>query len=215
MPADFANTGQIHHAHHLFDKCTAGFNCRNSQYSPSIPNQYSHSESGTARRRTTNTWFDELGDLSLPLFKRLISATKTRDHTSPDLIEGCLIAYAKRYISTSLPPSQDEQRELLQTIISNLPREKRLTSSTSAIKFLFGLLRTTNILNIAKIYRDALEKKIGSQLERYSRNSLTSGKRWVIVLDLLLTVTTAVNGLCGASRIKKKIIFPEMAQMVT
>ncbi|KAK1394948.1 hypothetical protein POM88_014004 [Heracleum sosnowskyi] len=109
---------------------------------------------------------------------------RTRDHTSPDLIEGCLIAYAKRYIpcisrsnwkqpsSTSLPPSQDEQRELLETIISNLPREKRLTSSTSAIKFLFRLLRTANILNIAEIYRDAPEKKIGSQFEQATLDDL-------------------------------------------
>lgn len=175
----------------IVNRCLDSVAKRASATDPSLfgwpvnePASGSHSESGTARPRTTNTWFDELGDLSLPLFKRLISAMRTRDHTSPDLIEGCLIAYAKRYIpgisrsnwkqssSTSLPPSQDEQRELLETIISNLPREKRLTSSTSAIKFLFGLLRTANILNIAEIYRDALEKKIGSQLEQATLDDL-------------------------------------------
>lgn len=175
----------------IVNRCLDSVAKRASTTDPSLfgwpvnePATASQSESGTARRRTTNTWFDELGDLSLPLFKRLISAMRTRDHTSPDLIEGCLIAYAKRYIpgisrsnwkqssSTSLPPSQDEQRELLETIISNLPREKRLTSSTSAIKFLFGLLRTANILNIAEVYRDALEKKIGSQLEQATLDDL-------------------------------------------
>ncbi|KAK1363876.1 BTB/POZ domain-containing protein [Heracleum sosnowskyi] len=175
----------------IVNRCLDSVAKRASTTDPSLfgwpvnePASGSHSESGTARRRTTNTWFDELGDLSLPLFKRLISAMRTRDHTSPDLIESCLIAYAKKYIpgisrsnwkqssSTSLPPSQDEQRELLETIISNLPREKRLASSTSAIKFLFGLLRTANILNIAEIYRDALEKKIGSQLEQATLDDL-------------------------------------------
>lgn len=179
----------------IVDRCLDSIAKRASTTDPSLfgwpvvnePASSSHSESGTARRRTANSWFDELGDLSLPLFKRLISAMRTRDHTSPDLIEGCLIAYAKRYIpgisrsnwkqsssssSTSLPPSQDEQIELLETIISNLPREKRLTSSTSAIKFLFGLLRTANILNIAEIYRDALERKIGSQLEQATLDDL-------------------------------------------
>lgn len=176
----------------IVNRCLDSVAKRASTTDPSLfgwpvnePASGSNTESGTTRRRTTNTWFDELGDLSLPLFKRLISAMRTRDHTSPDLIEGCLIAYAKRYIpgisrsnwkqssSTSLPPpSQDEQRELLETIISNLPREKRLASSTSAIKFLFGLLRTANILNIAEIYRDALEKKIGSQLEQATLDDL-------------------------------------------
>ncbi|KAL8117546.1 hypothetical protein AgCh_015432 [Apium graveolens] len=175
----------------IVNRCLDSVAKRASTTDPSLfgwpvnePASGSNSESGTTRRRTTNTWFDELGDLSLPLFKRLISAMRTRDHTSPDLIEGCLIAYAKQYIpgisrsnwkqssSTSLPPSQDEQRELLETIISNLPREKRLASSTPAIKFLFGLLRTSNILNIDEIYRNALEKKIGSQLEQATLDDL-------------------------------------------
>ncbi|WOH10034.1 hypothetical protein DCAR_0729495 [Daucus carota subsp. sativus] len=175
----------------IVNRCLESVAKRASTTDPSLfgwpvnePASASQTDSGTGRRRTSNTWFDELGDLGLPLFKRLISALRARDHTSPDLIEGCLIAYAQRYIpgisrsnwkqssSTSLPPSQDEQRELLETIISNLPHEKRLASSTSAIKFLFGLLRTANILNIAETYRDALEKKIGSQLEQATLDDL-------------------------------------------
>lgn len=175
----------------IVNRCLDSVAKRASTADPSLfgwpvnePAPASQTESGTARRKTTDTWFDELGDLSLPLFKRLISAMRSRDHTSPDLIEGCLIAYAKRYIpgisrsnwkqssSNPLPPSQDEQRELLETIISNLPHQKRLASSTSAIKFLFGLLRTANILNIAETYRDSLEKKIGSQLEQATLDDL-------------------------------------------
>lgn len=175
----------------IVNKCLDSVANRASTTDPSLfgwpvnePASGSQTGSGTARRRTTNTWFDELGDLSLPLFKRLISAMRSRDLTSPDLIEGCLISYAKRYIpgisrsnwkqstSTSLPPSEDEQRELLETIIFNLPHEKRLASSTTAMKFLFGLLRTANILNVAETYRDALEKKIGSQLEQATLDDL-------------------------------------------
>lgn len=143
-------------------------------------------ETGAGRRRNINTWFDELSHLSLQLFKRLISAMRARDLMSPDIIESCLIAYGKRYIpgisrssrkqlsSGSVPPSEDEQRELLETIIANLPHEKSssVASSTASIRFLFGLLRTANILKATETCRDALEKKIGSQLEQATLDDL-------------------------------------------
>ncbi|KAM7516598.1 hypothetical protein LguiA_006181 [Lonicera macranthoides] len=135
---------------------------------------------GGTRSTGEDSWFESLGLLSLPLFRRLISAMKARD-LSPEIIESCLICYAKRYIpgisrtsrkpSSSTVPSENEQRELLETIISNLPLENSSRSPTT-IRFLFGLLRTANILNASENCRSALEKKIGSQLDQATLDDL-------------------------------------------
>ncbi|KAE8707701.1 BTB/POZ domain-containing protein [Hibiscus syriacus] len=134
-----------------------------------------------ARTNNLESWFEDLAMLSLPLFKRFILTLKRRD-LSPEVIESCLMCYAKKYIpgtsrsnrkpSSSLAAaiSESEQRELLETIISNLPLEK--TRSSTAMRFLFGLLRTANILNSSEPSKAALEKKIGFQLEQATLDDL-------------------------------------------
>ncbi|XP_041024777.1 BTB/POZ domain-containing protein At5g66560 [Juglans microcarpa x Juglans regia] len=142
---------------------------------------------GLRRGPNAESWLEDLVLLSLPFFKRLISAMKAED-LSPEIIESCLILYAKKHIpgisrlnnrrpssssSSSIAISESEQRELLETIISNLPLEKSSSrSSSTATRFLFGLLRTVNILNASEDCRAALEKKIGSQLEQASLDDL-------------------------------------------
>ncbi|TXG59544.1 hypothetical protein EZV62_014117 [Acer yangbiense] len=142
-------------------------------------------EAGLRRKATKNaeSWLEDLSLLSLPLLKRLISAMQQRD-LNPDIIESCLMYYAKKYIpgisrssrkpsSSSTIPSEDEQRELLETVIANLPLEKSSSSTSStATRFLFGLLRTANILNASESCRSALEKKIGSQLDQATLDDL-------------------------------------------
>ncbi|KAL0332244.1 UNVERIFIED_CONTAM: BTB/POZ domain-containing protein [Sesamum calycinum] len=100
------------------------------------------------------------------------------------IIESCLIHYAKKYIpgisrttrkpssSSTSVPTENEQRELLETIISNLPKEKTLRSAPNATRLLFGLLRTAYILNASEACRLTLEKKIGSQLEQATLDDL-------------------------------------------
>lgn len=137
--------------------------------------------------RGTNavSWFEDLAQLSLPLFKRLIFSMRDQD-VSSEVIENCLMNYAKKYIpgisrsnrkpslpssSSSCMPTETEQKELLETVISNLPLEKSSRNST-ATRFLFGLLRTANILNASESCKAALEKKIGSQLEQATLDDL-------------------------------------------
>ncbi|XP_028763977.1 BTB/POZ domain-containing protein At5g66560 [Neltuma alba] len=142
-------------------------------------------ESGGRRKSIPrgDSWFEDLGLLSLPLFKQVIHAMKEAD-LSPDIIESSLMYYAKKYIpgasrssrrpmtsSSSSVVSEAEQKELLEFILSNLPLGKSSGSST-ATRFLFGLLRTANILNVSEAGRDALEKKIGSQLEQATLDDL-------------------------------------------
>ncbi|XWS45342.1 hypothetical protein CRYUN_Cryun15aG0128300 [Craigia yunnanensis] len=135
-----------------------------------------------ARTNNVQSWFEDLSLLSLALFKRLILTLKTRD-LSPEIIESCLMCYAKKHIpgtsrsnrkrsSSASVVSESEQRELLETIISNLPLEKSPSRSSTATRFLFGLLRTANILNASESSKAALEKKIGFQLEQATLDDL-------------------------------------------
>ncbi|KAF8405138.1 hypothetical protein HHK36_010036 [Tetracentron sinense] len=138
------------------------------------------------RATTSDSWLEDLALLSLPLYKRLVSAMKARDLSS-DIIESSLISYAKRSIpglsrskrksSTTSIASEAEQRELLETIITNLPPEKSTSSrsrsgSSRTTRFLFGLLRTANILNASEACRAALERRIASQLEQATLDDL-------------------------------------------
>ncbi|XP_073293926.1 BTB/POZ domain-containing protein At5g66560-like isoform X1 [Primulina huaijiensis] len=131
-----------------------------------------------------DSWLDELWLLSLPILKRLIFAMKNFNSSS-EIIESCLISYAKKYIpgssrttnkpsSSSRVPTENEQRELLETIVSHLPAYKTSHSNLSlkTTRFLFGLLRTAYILNASGVCRSALEKIIGSQLERATLDDL-------------------------------------------
>ncbi|PON54083.1 Voltage dependent potassium channel [Parasponia andersonii] len=141
---------------------------------------------GLSRATNADSWLEELPLLCLPLFKRLISAMRARDLSS-EMIESCLIHYAKKCIpgisrtnrkpplsssSSSSLVSETEQKELLETIISNLPVERSSIRSSTATRFLFGLLRTANILNISETSKSALEKKLGSQLEQATLDDL-------------------------------------------
>lgn len=130
-----------------------------------------------------DSWLDEIGFLSSTFFKRLIFAMKNLN-VSGEIIESCLIHYANKCIpgitrtarktssSSSSVPTENDQRELLETIISNLPKEKTLRSGSTATRYLFGLLRTAYILNASEGCRLTLEKKIGLQLEEATLDDL-------------------------------------------
>ncbi|KAK3416106.1 hypothetical protein EUGRSUZ_H01939 [Eucalyptus grandis] len=145
-----------------------------------------------SRGSNVESWLEDLSLLSLPLFRRLISAMRDADLSS-EIVETCLIHYAKRYIpgvsrssrkpplpssssSSSSVPSESEQRELLETIIANLPPGKTASRSSAAAttttRFLFGLLRTAIILNASEDCRASLERKVGLQLEEATLDDL-------------------------------------------
>ncbi|KAJ6774476.1 hypothetical protein OIU79_017802 [Salix purpurea] len=106
-----------------------------------------------AKSNNADSWFEDLTLLSLQLFKRLILGYENGRSESGD------------------SASEGEQREVLETIVSNLPLQKSSRSSTTT-RFLFGLLRTANILNAAEECRSTLEKKIGLQLEQATLDDL-------------------------------------------
>lgn len=126
-------------------------------------------------------WVEDLAQLSSEFFNRVISAMR-QEEVNLEIIESCLIHYAKRCFpgitrsnrkpsSSSSIASEAEQRELLELIVSSLPLEKSSQSQTST-RYLFGLLRTANILNASEGCKSTLERKIGAQLEQASLDDL-------------------------------------------
>ncbi|CAL4927531.1 unnamed protein product [Urochloa decumbens] len=134
------------------------------------------------------TWFDDLAGLSLATFTRVIAAMKDRG-VGPEVVEGALIAYAKRSIpglsrtgrhvggggaaAAAAPAStaDGDQKALLETVIANLPEETVKSSAhtgtavgATAARVLFGLLRTASILHASESSRDALERRAAARL---------------------------------------------------
>ncbi|KAG1367048.1 BTB/POZ domain-containing protein [Cocos nucifera] len=141
------------------------------------------SSSSTAAAAAADSWFEALTILSLPMYKRVIAAMKAQDMGS-EAMEAALVSYAKRSIPglsratttcrhASAPvASEPEQRELLETVITNLPTEKSSRARRTTTRFLFGLLRTANILRASEASRMALERKIASQLDEATLDDL-------------------------------------------
>jgi hypothetical protein len=144
---------------------------------------------GDRHRRKNNgaggagaSWLDDLAGLSLGMFTRVIAAMKERG-VVPEVIEGALIAYAKRSIpglsrtgphvggGAALASSCGEQKTILETIIFNLPEETikstanaGTTMGATTARVLFGLLRTASILHTSEASRNALERRAAGRL---------------------------------------------------
>ncbi|KAL8200613.1 hypothetical protein R6Q57_011952 [Mikania cordata] len=127
-----------------------------------------------------NWWLDELNLLNPALFKRLIMVMKGKT-LNQQIIETCLLRYAKKHISginritrkpqVSCKPSEIDQKQLLETIVTNLP-EQTYSRSSTAVKIFFGMLRSANILNASDDCKSTLENKIGSQFEQATLDDL-------------------------------------------
>ncbi|KAL0398274.1 UNVERIFIED_CONTAM: BTB/POZ domain-containing protein [Sesamum radiatum] len=138
------------------------------------------------KHASSDWWYEDASTLSLPLYKRLISAMESRG-IKPEILAGSLNSYAKKYLpglnrrqaasesSNRLAPvgsvaslSEEEQKLLLEEIDQLLPMQKGLVST----KFLFGLLRTAKILRANPSCISNLEKRIGMQLDQATLEDL-------------------------------------------
>lgn len=141
-----------------------------------------------ARPKNSNSdwWYEDASTLSLSLYKRLIEVMESRG-IKQEIIAGSLALYAKMYLpglnrrqisgesSTRLtpaalgsPPSEEDQKILLEEIDQLLPMQKGLVPT----KFLFGLLRTAMILRASPSCISNLEKRIGMQLDQATLEDL-------------------------------------------
>uniref|UniRef100_A0A7N0V570 Uncharacterized protein n=1 Tax=Kalanchoe fedtschenkoi TaxID=63787 RepID=A0A7N0V570_KALFE len=128
------------------------------------------------------SWLQDLAGLGFHLFKLLILEMRVKE-VSSEIIENCLIFYAKKYIRGISEPSrmpassplhslsQTDQRDLLETVVTNLPM-KRSSRFSPATRYLSGLLRTANLLNATESCRSVLEKKIGFVLDQATLDDL-------------------------------------------
>ncbi|KAL2930461.1 hypothetical protein RDABS01_035871 [Bienertia sinuspersici] len=136
------------------------------------------------KNSSSDWWYDDVSTLSFPLYKRLISAMESRG-LKPEIISGSIAYYAKKYIpglnrrqgdsssrlvpqSMSSPPSEEDQKLLVEEIDKLLPVQKGLVSA----KFLFGLLRTAMILRAESACISSLEKRVGMQLDQANLEDL-------------------------------------------
>lgn len=133
-------------------------------------------------------WVDEITDLRIDLFQRLLSAMKSRGIRNESL-GGALIHYAQKTLKPlskkgnydakskvkltldglmNSKAMEHEQRILVESIVSMLPQEKHIFST----HFLLGLLRTAIILDTTVACRLDLERRVGAQLENASVDDL-------------------------------------------
>ncbi|KAJ3672787.1 hypothetical protein LUZ60_006161 [Juncus effusus] len=147
---------------------------------PSQPVLWNGLDTGIRRRSgprsisSSDSWLEDISLLNLAMYKRVISAMAAQ-HVPSQTLEASIVAYANRCIpglsrssqhhSSAPVVSETEQRDILETVITNLPPEKS-RSGMASTRFLFRLLRTANILRASEASRTVLERKIGSQLER-------------------------------------------------
>ncbi|KAI3439168.1 uncharacterized protein J3R85_005127 [Psidium guajava] len=131
------------------------------------------------KKASSDWWYEDVSSLRFTLYKRLISAMGTRG-IKPEIIAGSLTFYARKYlpglnrrqgitesstrlasVSLGAPPSEEEQKDLLEEVDRLLPMQKGLVPT----KFLFGLLRTATIIRASPSCISNLEKRVGMQLD--------------------------------------------------
>ncbi|CAN6356750.1 unnamed protein product [Urochloa humidicola] len=119
-------------------------------------------------------WVEDLCDLEVCLYKKVILAIKAKGRTSSDVIGEALRAYACRRLFSSLDNAINNGLDCtkhcttLETIISLLPTEKGSVSCSLLLK----LLRASCLLGSGETYRNDLVKRIGTQLDRASVSDL-------------------------------------------
>uniref|UniRef100_A0A5B7B9B6 Putative BZIP domain class transcription factor n=1 Tax=Davidia involucrata TaxID=16924 RepID=A0A5B7B9B6_DAVIN len=138
------------------------------------------------KNSSSDWWYEDVSTLSLPIYKRLISAMESRG-IKQEIIAGSLTFYAKKFlpglnrrqgtsessnhlapVGLGAPPSEEDQKLLLEEIDRLLPMQKGLVST----KFLFGLLRTAMILRASPSFISNLERRIGMQLDQATLEDL-------------------------------------------
>ncbi|KAL2460321.1 BTB/POZ domain-containing protein NPY2 [Abeliophyllum distichum] len=133
-----------------------------------------HGWNGVRSRMVPNDWWvEDLIELEIELYKRVIITIKTKGTISNEVIGEALKAYAYR----KLPDSNkgvmqyndlSKLRPTLDTILYLLPAEKGSVSCS----FLLKLLKAAISLNAGEMVKEELVKRIGQQLEEASVNDL-------------------------------------------
>lgn len=122
----------------------------------------------TPRSPKAEWWYEDVCLLSLPLYKRLILAIKSKG-MKPENIAGSLKCYAMKHIpvlnsmqaSAISAQSETEQRAVIHELVELLPLDKGVNPT----RFLVSLLRGAMVLHANPSSSENLERRIGAQLD--------------------------------------------------
>lgn len=135
-------------------------------------------------------WVEDLCDLQIDMYKRVITTIKTKGRVAADVIGEALKAYVYRrlpWLSKGIYQGGDlaKYRYLVDTITWLLPGEKNSVSCS----FLLKLLHASIMLECGEIGRRELMKKIGQQLEEATVADLLvrapSGETTIYNIDIV------------------------------
>ncbi|XP_062020031.1 BTB/POZ domain-containing protein NPY2 [Rosa rugosa] len=137
-------------------------------------------------------WVEELCELEIDLFKRVLMSIKTKAVLSGEVIGEALKAYAYRRLpgfSKGMIQSGDmaKHRSTVDAIVWLLPAEKGSISCS----FLLKLLKAAIYVNSGETTKDEMVKRIGQQLEEAS------------VIDLLIRAAEGEATIYDVSAVKK------------
>ncbi|KAJ3674342.1 hypothetical protein LUZ60_004958 [Juncus effusus] len=122
-------------------------------------------------------WVEDLCELEMDLYKRVLAAIKSKGRTSNEVIGEAVRAYAYRKLPNLLEGSMDKNNDLvdlgrsrsvLETIVCLLPSEKGSVSCG----FLLMLLRAACLLGSSESCQTGLVKRVGRELENASVSDL-------------------------------------------
>ncbi|XP_057528975.1 BTB/POZ domain-containing protein NPY4-like [Amaranthus tricolor] len=113
-------------------------------------------------------WVEDLSDLDMDLYKRVITTIKTKGRVSGDVIGEALKTYALRklpgFSKGVVQGDSLKNQSLVETIVRLLPRDKGSASSS----FLLRLLRASISLGCGEMVTIELLRRIGLQLDEAS-----------------------------------------------
>ncbi|GFP88627.1 BTB/POZ domain-containing protein npy2 [Phtheirospermum japonicum] len=126
-----------------------------------------------ARTVPIDWWVEDLSELEIDLYKRVITAVKNKGVVSNEVIGEALKAYAYKKLpggGKNVIPQNDVSkfRSILETIVWLLPGEKGCVSCS----FLLKLLKAAISANSDEAVKTELVKRIGQQLEEASVSDL-------------------------------------------
>ncbi|KAG6473371.1 hypothetical protein ZIOFF_067286 [Zingiber officinale] len=176
-------------------------------------------------------WVEDLCELKIDFFKKVIVAIKTKAKASPEVIGQALKSYTYKKLSSLGKGSAKngnggdaaKNKSLLETIISLLPPDKGCVSCS----FLLKLLRACRLLNCSETGMKELVKRIGRQLEDATVSDLliptSSGEDTVYDIDVVLNIVkeftmqdndAAQSNLAGAKITVAKLVDGYLAEVV-
>ncbi|CAH2054494.1 unnamed protein product [Thlaspi arvense] len=118
-------------------------------------------------------WIQELSALGIDYYTRVVSAM-ARTGVRSESIVASLMHYAQESLKGVINRNSQEQREIIEAIVTLLPSDEKRSNSLSVtpLSFLFGMLKVGITIDIDISCRLELERRIGQQLETVSLDDL-------------------------------------------